>query len=76
MDHSITNTKIHDIIYDYKDHIIKCVETNSPIKRTIRKEIYKWAINEIHEYKKSGKMRIYMSYNKKYVFYYCFYGTF
>jgi hypothetical protein len=51
MDHSITNTKIPDIIYDYKDHIIKCVETNSPIKRTIRKEIYKWAINEIHEYK-------------------------
>lgn len=51
MDHSITNTKIPDIIYDYKDHIIKCVETNSPIKRTIRKEIYKWVINEIHEYK-------------------------
>lgn len=51
MDYSITNTKIPDIIYDYKDHIIKCVETNSPIKRTIRKEIYKWDINEIHEYK-------------------------
>lgn len=55
MDHSITNTKIPDIIYDYKDHIIKCVETNSPIKRTIRKEIYKWAINKIHEYKNQKK---------------------
>lgn len=55
MDHSITNTKIPDIIYDYKDHIIKCVETNSPIKRTIRKEIYKWIIEEIAEHKYISK---------------------
>lgn len=55
MDHSITNTKIPDIIYDYKDHIIKCVETNTPIKRTIRKEIYKWIIEEIAEHKYISK---------------------
>nr|DAU41279.1 MAG TPA: hypothetical protein [Crassvirales sp.] len=39
--YSITNAKIPDIIYDYKDHIIKCIENNTPIKRAIRKEIYK-----------------------------------
>lgn len=47
----ITNAKIPDIIYDYRNHIIKCIETNVPIKRAIRKEIYKWMIEEITEHK-------------------------
>lgn len=75
MSFKIIQTELPKIIYDNYIHILKCIENNIPIKRTIRREIYKWAINEIHEYKKSGKMGIYMSYNKKYVFYYCFYGT-
>lgn len=55
MNYSITNIKIPDIIFDYENHIIKCVETNTPIKRAIRKEIYKWIIEEIIDHKNISK---------------------
>lgn len=51
MSFKIIQTELPKIIYDNCIHILKCIENNIPIKRTIRKEIYKWAINEIHEYK-------------------------
>lgn len=47
----IIQTELPKIIYDNCIHILKCIENNTPIKRAIRREIYKWAINEIHEYK-------------------------
>lgn len=47
----IIQTELPKIIYDNRIHILKCIENNTPIKRTIRIEIYKWIINEIHEYK-------------------------
>lgn len=43
----ITNTEIPNIICDNHIHIIKCINNNTPIKRSIRKEIYKWMIGEI-----------------------------
>ena len=51
MVYHMTNTKIPNIIYDNHIHIIKCIENNTPIKRSIRKEIYKWMIGEIAEHK-------------------------
>lgn len=47
----IIQTELPKIIYDNCIHILKCIENNTPIKRAIRREIYKWVINEIHEYK-------------------------
>lgn len=47
----IIKTELPKIIYDNCIHILKCIENNTPIKRAIRREIYKWTINEIHEYK-------------------------
>lgn len=47
----IIQTELPKIIYDNCIHILKCMENNTPIKRAIRREIYKWVINEIHEYK-------------------------
>lgn len=43
------------IVYDNADHIIKCVVSNTPIKRSIRKEIYKWIADEYIEYKYQSK---------------------
>lgn len=43
------------IVYDNADHIIKCVVSNTPIKRSIRKEIYKWIADECIEYKYQSK---------------------
>lgn len=51
MNFKLVQTELPKIIYDNYIHILKCIENNIPIKRTIRREIYKWAINEIHEYK-------------------------
>lgn len=47
----IIQTELPKIIYDNCIHILKCIENNTPIKRAIRREIYKWVINEIYEYK-------------------------
>lgn len=46
MSFKIIQTELPKIIYDNYIHIVKCMENNIPIKRTIRREIYKWAINE------------------------------
>lgn len=51
MSFKIIQTELPKIIYDNYIYILKCIENNIPIKRTIRREIYKWVINEIHEYK-------------------------
>lgn len=51
MEYRMINTKIPNIVYDNHVHIIKCIENNTPIKRNIRKEIYKWMIGEIAEHK-------------------------
>lgn len=51
MSFKIIQTELPKIIYDNYIHILKCIENNTPIKRAIRREIYKWVINEIHEYK-------------------------
>ena len=36
----IIEHELPEIIYDNSNHIIKCVISNIPIKRSIRKEIY------------------------------------
>lgn len=38
---NIIKHELPEIIYDNSNHIIKCVISNIPIKRSIRKEIYK-----------------------------------
>lgn len=50
----IIQTELPKIIYNNCIHILKCVENNTPIKRAIRREIYKWIINEINEYKNNN----------------------
>lgn len=37
---NIIEHELPEIIYDNSNHIIKCVVSNTPIKRSIRKEIY------------------------------------
>jgi hypothetical protein len=37
----IIQTELPKIIYDNCVHILKCIENNTPIKRAIRREIYK-----------------------------------
>lgn len=51
----IIQTELPKIIYDNCIHILKCIENNTPIKRSIRKEIYKWMIGEITGHKNIGK---------------------
>lgn len=41
MSFKIIQTELPKIIYDNYIHILKCIENNIPIKRTIRREIYK-----------------------------------
>lgn len=41
MSFKIIETELPKIIYDNYIHILKCIENNIPIKRTIRREIYK-----------------------------------
>lgn len=48
---NIIEHELPEIIYDNSNHIIKCVISNIPIKRSIRKEIYKWIVDECIEYK-------------------------
>lgn len=40
MSFKIIETELPKIIYDNYIHILKCIENNIPIKRTIRREIY------------------------------------
>ena len=48
---NIIEHELPEIIYDNSNHIIKCVISNIPIKRSICKEIYKWIVDECIEYK-------------------------
>lgn len=52
---NIIEHELPEIIYDNSNHIIKCVISNIPIKRSIRKEIYKWIVDECIEYKYKNK---------------------
>lgn len=52
---NIIKHELPEIIYDNSNHIIKCVISNIPIKRSIRKEIYKWIVDECIEYKYKNK---------------------
>lgn len=52
---NIIEHELPEIIYYNSNHIIKCVISNIPIKRSIRKEIYKWIVDECIEYKYKNK---------------------
>lgn len=51
MNVKLVQIELPKIIYDNRISIFKSIENNTPIKRTIRREIYNWLINELYKYK-------------------------
>lgn len=51
MNFKLVQIELPKIIYDNSISIFKSIENNTPIKRTIRREIYNWLIDELYEYK-------------------------
>lgn len=51
----IVECELPKILYENSINIAKCIENNIPIKRTIRKEIYKWLIKECIQYSKQKR---------------------
>lgn len=51
MNFKLVQIELPKIIYDNYISIFKSIENNTPIKRTIHREIYNWLINELYEYK-------------------------
>lgn len=60
MNFKLVQIELPKIIYDNSISIFKSIENNTPIKRTIRREIYNWLIDELYEYKNQRGMHFYV----------------